>query len=50
MLKPINKAAHNMITTAIVNNQCGDVCVFCDEPLDGCQTCDREPCIFSDRD
>ncbi len=50
MLKPVNKAAHNILVTALENNRCGDVCVFCDEPKDGCQRCDMEPCIMLDRD
>lgn len=50
MLKPINKAAKMVLSSAIVNNRCGDVCVFCDEPRDGCQKCDMEPCIIRDFD
>lgn len=50
MLKPVNRVAHSVLTTAKLNNRCFDVCVLCDEPRDGCQKCDMEPCIMRDYD
>lgn len=50
MLKPINKAAKTVLASAMVNNRCGDVCIYCDEPRDGCHSCDMEPCIWVDKD
>lgn len=48
MLKPINRAAHNMSEKIISSGRCGDVCVWCDEPFDDCSQCDAEPCIVPD--
>lgn len=48
MLKPVNKAAQNVISQIIMDDRCGDVCVYCDEPFDSCKYCDQEPCFAPD--
>lgn len=50
MLKPINQPAKSNVHSILSESDCGDVCVFCDEPRDMCTECDEEWCGGIPRD
>ncbi len=49
-MKPINYAAKEKVENLFSSEGNCDVCKWCDEPRDGCSSCDQEVCLGLPRD